>query len=100
MVTNRGHRFNKGHKHESIRAFFQPFMQDWPKGRENDVRKKEYNISCKVFTPLRGDIDMNSPESGTPYKLFKPKIIISNEIFSYLHKSILSHKNRRKLNKC
>lgn len=43
---------------------------------------------------------MNSPESGTPYKLFKPKIIISNEIFSYLHKSILSHKNRRKLNKC
>lgn len=56
-------------------------MQDWPKGGENDVRKKEYNISCKVFTHLRGDIDMNSPESGTPYKLFKPKIIISNEIF-------------------
>lgn len=50
-------------------------------GGENDVRKKEYNISCKVFTHLRGDIDMNSPESGTPYKLFKPKIIISNEIF-------------------
>lgn len=66
---------------EALGLSFNLLCKTGRKGGGNDVRKKEYNISCKVFTHLRGDIDMNSPESGTPYKLFKPKIIISNEIF-------------------
>lgn len=55
MITNRGHRFNKGHTHESIRTFFQPSMQDWAKGRGIDVRK---GIIRNIH--LRGDIDTNT----------------------------------------